>query len=367
MGRIAASIAATAMAAALPVFAGTTEYEWDLPLGLPAPLVPADNPMSAAKVELGQRLFFDERLSGNGRLSCAGCHDPELAFTDGRPRALGATGELHSRSSMSLVNSAYGVSLGWADPSVVTVEQQIRIALYNESPVEMGVTGNEDVVEYRLQADPELAAAFRSAFPEDLDPVTVERSVQALASYVRTIVSADSAFDRLLFRDDAAALRDEARRGMALFFSDRLNCSACHAGFNFAGAVVHAVRPQAEPDFHNTGLADEDPGLAAATGLAADRGRFRAPTLRNIALTAPYMHDGRLETLESVIAHYAEGAPTAPNPAAVSPLLTGFTITPGETADLVAFLHSLTDEDAADRATVAPAPPPNGQTAASDD
>ena len=324
-------------------------YDWHLPPGVPRPRVPADNPMTEAKVRLGRRLFYDARLSGNGTYACASCHQQKLAFTDGRPRALGSTGQPHARSAMSLANVAFNASFGWADPRTRSLEAQMAVPMFNEHPIEMGIKGNDKAIVARLSADPVDAQLFAEAFPGQ--PLALDTIVKAIASFERTIISANSPVDRYLYRDDRAALSPEARRGMALFFSDRLGCARCHTGFNLSGPTVHDGSGQATPAFHNTGLYNIDGhgaypsidrGLFETTHAPADMGRFRAPTLRNIALTAPYMHDGSIATLGEVIDHYASGGVQSP---VKSPRLKGFATTSAETNDLLAFLNSLTDQE----------------------
>ena len=337
-------------------------WTWELPPGFSEPVVPADNPMSAVKVELGRHLFYDRRLSGNGTFSCADCHAQERAFTDGRGRALGSTGQIHPRGAMSLTNVAFNATLGWADPSLETLESQARVPLFNQTPVELGLAGMEEEVLGRLRTVPRYRDLFAASFPEEADPMTLPNVLRALASFERTLISGDSPYDRFTFHDERDALSGSARRGMRLFFSDRVPCSKCHAGFNFSGPVRFQEVRKPRPRFHNTGLYNLDgsggvprdnPGLAEHTGRRRDRGRFRAPTLRNIAVTAPYMHDGSITTLEGVIDHYARGGrviesgPFAGD-GSLSPrkseLIEGFEITAEERADLVTFLRSLTDE-----------------------
>ena len=297
-------------------------YEWRLPPGFPVPKVPADNPMTPAKVELGRRLFHDRALSGNGTQACSSCHRQELAFTDGRPRAVGSTGEPHPRSAMSLANVAYAATLTWADPRLTWLEDQARIPMFNEHPVELGLSGREDEVLRRLRANRDYPGMFSAAFPGDPDPVSVANVTRALASFERTLLSGDSPYDRLLYRDDAGALSESARRGMRLFFSARLNCSRCHGGFTFSGPIAFEGARPIPVTFHNNGLYNlggvgnypgDNPGLYGITGRMEDMGRFRAPTLRNIELTAPYMHDGSIATLEDVIEHYARGGRLVPD------------------------------------------------------
>ncbi len=328
-------------------------FAWDLPAGFPPPPVPADNPMSEAKVALGRRLFFDTDLSGNRTQSCASCHRPELAFTDGRARAVGSTGEVHPRGAMSLANVAYNASYNWADPRIRTLEEQMRVPLFNTDPVEMGLSGRESEATARLAARPIYRELFSRAFPDDPEPVTLENAIRAIASFERTLLSGGSAFDRFVYWGEGEGFSDAARRGMELFFSDRLRCSECHGGFNLAAPSRTADRPEAAPDFHNTGLYDLDGagayppdnrGAIEATGRPEDMGRFKAPTLRNVALTAPYMHDGSLATLAEVVDFYAAGGrgPGGDSPLK-SPLVAGFELADGERRDLVVFLESLTD------------------------
>jgi cytochrome c peroxidase len=324
-------------------------FVWHLPRGVPRPRVPADNPMTEAKVRLGRRLFYDTRLSGNATYSCASCHQQKLGFTDGRPHALGSTGQAHARSAMSLTNVAFNASYGWADPRTRTLEAQMSVPMFNEHPIEMGIKGNEAVIVARLTNDPTVARMFADAFPAQ--PVTIDTAIKAIASFERTVISANSPLDRYLYRDDRTALSPEAQRGMTLFFSDRLSCARCHTGFNLSGPTVHDGSADAPPIFHNTGLYNEDGrgaypstdrGLFDTSHTAVDMGKFRAPTLRNIAVTAPYMHDGSIPTLEEVIGHYASGGIKSP---VKSPRLKGFQISTAEVQDVIAFLRSLTDAE----------------------
>jgi len=306
--------------------------------------------MSDVKVRLGRRLFYDARLSGNGTYSCASCHKQALAFSDGRAHALGSTGQEHPRSAMSLTNVAFNASYGWASPKTRTLEAQMLVPMLNEHPIEMGLKGNEAAIVGRIARDQDDAALFREAFGVAQGAITLDVIVKAIASFERTLVSADSPFDRYLYRDDRSALTAEARRGMDLFFSDRLACAQCHSGFNLSGPTIHQGSAPVPPSFHNTGLYNVDGhgaypavdrGLLDATHVPSDMGKFRAPTLRNIAVTAPYMHDGSIPTLEAAVVHYASGGIDSPFK---SPRLKGFEATPRDVSDLVAFLESLTDE-----------------------
>jgi cytochrome c peroxidase len=211
--------------------------------------------------------------------------------------------------------------------------------MFNESPVELGVSGNSERILDRLRGEGDYRRRFAEAFPGERDPVTLANTVRALACFQRTLISGDSPYDRLVFGGEMDALSEAQWRGMRLFFSDRLRCSECHGGFNFSGPVRAVGAEDAEPQFHNT--ASGGPGLARHTGRAGDTGAFRAPTLRNIELTAPYMHDGSLPTLDRVIDHYAAGG-SGDDPGK-SERLAGFELTPAERADLARFLHALTD------------------------
>jgi len=339
----------------------TTAYPWALPAGFPLPRVPDDNPMSAAKVELGRYLFYDPQLSGNGTMSCSSCHLQALAFTDGKVTPHGSTDQPLLRNSQALVNVAYNATLTWANPVLTDVEQQVLIPLFGEFPVEMGITGHEEEVLARFQEDTAYQARFAAAFPAQAEPITYHTIVQALASFVRSLISGDAPYDRYLAGDETA-LSAQAKTGMELFFSERFECHHCHVGFNFSVSTVHDKSTFSAAVFQNNGLYNLDGqgayprgnrGLYEVTAKPADMGRFRPPTLRNIALTAPYMHDGSLPTLEAVVQHYAAGGRLTPTGELAgdgrrspvkSGLVPGFTISDPEVAALVAFLESLTDE-----------------------
>jgi len=322
----------------------TSDWQWQLPARFPTPVVPADNPMSADKVELGRFLFHDTRLSANGTQACASCHVQESAFTDGRATPLGSTGQPGVHNAMSLTNVAYNSSSTWAH-DVANLEDQALLPMFGAAPVEMGNAGRESELLARLTAEPVYGELFPRAFGDE--PFTIANVTRAIASFERTIVSGNSRFDRFV-AGDAAALAANEQRGLALFESDRLGCTHCHGGFNLASA--YAFEGERRVQMFNTGLYDADgsgaypagdQGLVEVTGLARDMGRFRAPTLRNIAVTAPYFHDGSAATLDAVIDHYARGGVNSP---LQSPFVTGFMLTDAERADLIAFLQALTDE-----------------------
>jgi cytochrome c peroxidase len=333
----------------------------NLPAGFPAPKTAADNSMTAAKVELGRHLFYDTRLSINGKQSCASCHDQAKAFTDARARAVGTTGEIHPRSSMSIVNIAYTPVLTWANPNMKRLERQALVPMFGEHPVELGLSGKEKEVLVKLKAEPRYQKLFPESFPGEARPFTIENVTKAIAAFERTLISGASPYDRYL-NGDRRAISLSAKRGEALFFSERLECFHCHGGFNFSQSEDHEGKAFTEIEFHNTGLYNLDGkgafpkdnmGVFEFTGRPEDMGKFRAPTLRNIAVTAPYMHDGSIATLEGVIDHYAAGGRTISageykGVGSASPqksaFVKGFRLTAREKRDLITFLRSLTDE-----------------------
>ena len=336
-------------------------YDWDLPEGFPEPRVPEDNPMSAEKAELGRFLFYDTRLSGNGTQSCGSCHVQSMAFTDGLARAEGSLGDAHPRGSMSLANVAYQSTLTWANPVVRTLEDQAPLPMFGEDPiVELGLAGREDELLERLRADERYQEMFPAAFPDDPEPISVGNVVKAIASFQRTLVSGSSPYDRYI-QGDTDAMSEEAVRGMELFFSETVECFHCHGGFNFSANVDHSGQVFEEAAFFNNGLYNVDgrgaypagnQGLYDHTADPADQGRFKPPTLRNIEVTAPYMHDGSIATLEEVIDHYAAGGRNVTEGEHVgdgrenpnkSLFVSGFDITEQQKQDLLAFLRALTD------------------------
>lgn len=341
--------------------AGAEEpYEWDLPPRVPVPRLPEGAVMTAATVELGRHLFYDERLSGNGTQSCATCHVQALAFTDGRAQGRGSTGELHPRGPMSLVNVAYRDALTWANPTLRTLEKQVLVPMFGEHPIELGVAGHEERIYAQLRTDGTYQWLFARAFPDADERVNREQIAVALAAFQRSIVSFDSPFDRYRYYGEADALDEPARRGMRLFFSDRAKCGGCHMahnvphlGLNLDGGSKHSESKSDEPEvflFHNTGLYSlgrpfsypaDNLGLYEHTRVSRDVGKFRIPTLRNIAVTAPYMHDGSIATLEEVLDHYAAGG-RAPNPQQAD-FIDPLDLSARDREDIIAFLRSLTD------------------------
>jgi cytochrome c peroxidase len=307
--------------------------------------------MTDAKVALGKRLFYDTRLSSTGTYSCGSCHRAELAFTDGRAHALGATGQSVRRSAMSLANVAYGPAFTWGDPRVQSLEAQMRTPLFNRHPVEMGVHIDGRELSAAVSQDPTYGAQFTAAFPEGPNLASMANAIKAIAAFERTLISGRSAFDRYVFSDDTHAMSESAKRGMSLFFSARIGCSECHSGINFSGPLIYQTHEKATALFANNGLyrldargdyPRTDRGLMEVTHRSADMGKFRVPTLRNVALTAPYMHDGSIENLPLVLNHYSRGGRHNPHQdRRVKPT----PLTAAERADLLEFLDSLTDRE----------------------
>jgi cytochrome c peroxidase len=334
----------------------SAQYACDLPRGFPEPKIPRDNAMSRTKILLGRYLFYDKRLSLNATLSCADCHRQELAFTDGHAVPTGATGQMHSRSAMSLVNVAYNSTLTWSNPNLNSLEDQVLIPLFGDHPVELGMRGKEAALIELLRSDAVYSPLFQRSFPHESDPFKVSNLAKAIAAFERTILSARSPYDRFHF-GDPQAISEAAQRGEVLFFSDPYSCFRCHSGFNFTDAAG------ALPKFHNTALYNvpgrfsypgPNLGIFGYTTRPSDIGKFRTPTLRNIAVTGPYMHDGSVPTIEAAIDHYAAGGrtiPSGPNAGKGSenpnkdPRIKGFQLSQQNRDDLAAFLCSLTDDE----------------------
>lgn len=337
-------------------------WQWVLPAHFPVPKVPEGNPMSEAKVDLGRHLFYDRRLSGNGTQSCASCHQQDKAFTDGRAQGLGSTGVLHPRSPQGLANVAYNATLTWANPSLVTLEKQMEVPLFGEDPVEMGVNDhNRAEVLERLRAEPVYAPKFAAAFPGVATPIDWGHVIQAIASFQRSLLSGNSRYDQYL--QGKVQLSDPETRGMRLFFGEKAECFHCHGSFNFNDQIVHAASRVVETPFHNTGLynlggtgafPEHNRGVFELTALVKDMGFFRAPSLRNVEVTAPYMHDGTITSLEAVLDFYAAGGrniTTGPyagdgrqNPHK-SELVGLIDLNAQDKSDIVAFLKTLTDHE----------------------
>ncbi len=341
----------------------TAAWRWDLPKNFPVPAVPADNPMSEAKFQLGRYLFYDKRLSGNGSMACASCHLQALAFTDGKMVATGSTGQNTPRNSMPLANVVYHANFTWARPDLVSLEQQMHVPLYATNPVEMGLNANnEAAVVQRFKDDPDYVKHFNDAFPGEATPIHIDNIIKAIATFQRGILSGDSKFDRVA--KGLATFTPAEQNGSTLFFTEKAECFHCHGTHNFDENIVYTGQRFEEiPQFHNTGLYNIDGqggfpapnrGVFETTQLPKDMGLFRPQSLRNVGVTAPYMHDGTIATLEEVVAFYAAGGRNIPagQPNAgdgrLNPnkdgLVSGINLTLQEQADMVAFLKTLTDE-----------------------
>jgi cytochrome c peroxidase len=295
----------------------------EAPLGLDAFIpAPPENPLTAERIRLGRKLFHDPLLSRDRSISCASCHDPSRAFTDGKRVAEGVHGRTGNRRTPSILNRAYGKSFFW-DGRVSTLEEQVLQPIQN--PKEMDLTLGEAVE--RLRASPTYVREFRASFGRDIEAADLAR---ALASYVRSILAGASAYDRFV-SGDRDALSGEALAGLRLF-RGKAGCITCHVGPNLT-----------DERFHNTGVGCteagcSDEGRAAVTGRPEDRGAFKTPTLRETARTAPYMHDGSLATLEDVIEHYDRGGRANPW---LDPEMHPLRLTDAEKRSLLAFLQAL--------------------------
>ena len=340
----------------------TSAYHWDLPRWAAPPIVPADNPMSNEKVTLGRYLFYDKRLSLNQKFSCATCHQQRFGFTDEKATAVGSTGERHPRRASTLTNVGYNTVLTWANPLQRRLETQMLVPMFGEHPVELGLSGHEKDLIARLKSEPRYPSLFKAAFPEKTDPISLETITKAVASFERTMISLSSPYDRYRYGGDQHAISDAAKRGEALFFSEKLECFHCHGGMNFADSSADTRTRIVRIAFHNTGLYNlgtdgqyprDNPGVFQFTHRRKDIGAFKAPTLRNVAVRAPYMHDGSVKNLDATLDHYSAGGRTlADGPykgvGRLNPhkdlVLKGFLLTPQDRRDLKEFLNSLTDE-----------------------
>ena len=303
--------------------------EIDLPLGIgAAPPIPENNPMTAAKVELGKQLFFDPRLSSDGTVSCATCHNPVLGFTDGRPVSMGVAGQEGGRSAPTVINLAYAQLGVFWDGRAKDLEEQAVGPIAN--PIEMANTHRGAVA--TLNGIPGYQAQFEAIFGSP--DITIDNVGRAIAAFERTIISGNSAWDRFM-SGDQNALSESAQRGWTLFEDrEKSNCTACHAGFNLTDNQYHNL---------GVGMDEENPdaGRYVVTQNEEDRGRFKTPTLRDILYTRPYMHDGRFWTLEEVVDFYDEGGFENPTlDQEIKPLR----LTDQEKADLVEFMKALDGE-----------------------
>lgn len=305
--------------------AKTQRTKTTLPLGLVESVWPAENQYSAAKMELGRVLFFDKRLSADGTISCADCHDPKFAFTDGRAVSTGMRGQKGGRSAPTVINRIYSVEQFW-DGRAPTLEEQAKGPMAN--PIEMANT--HEAVIATLKTVKGYKPLFKQAFGSE--EITIDLVAKAIATFERTIVSGNAPYDRYK-AGNKAALTESARRGFDIFFN-KTKCDQCHIGVNFT-----------DGSFNNLGVGMDKPqpdlGRALYTKRASDNGAFKTPTLREIARTAPYMHNGSLATLEDVVEFYNKGGIANPN---LDQRMKKQDLNEQDKKDLVEFLKALSGE-----------------------
>lgn len=303
-------------------------FALQLPVGFPLPSTPAENPLTDASVRLGKALFFDTRLSRTNTISCASCHHVDRAFSDTLPLSFGVDGLAGMRNAPSLANVAYHTSF-FRDGGVPTLEQQVIAPIHDEVEMDHNIT----VAAEALRDLEPFRSLSMKAYARSLDAYVITR---AIASYERTLISGWSRYDRYL-QGDGTAMTDAEVRGMQLFNSEALNCTACHGGFDLS-----------DHDFHNVGqyLQYADSGVARITLRHQDNGKFKTPTLRNIARTAPYMHNGSIGTLVQVVDHFASGGLPHANR---DPEMQSFVLTTQDKEDLIAFFNTLTDDRTLDQ------------------
>jgi cytochrome c peroxidase len=296
----------------------------EVPTGFPYPDIPADNQPTLNRIQLGEKLFFDPILSRDSSKSCASCHHTDKKFTDGLALSIGIDENLTLRNSMTILNTAYQPYFFW-DGGVPNLEQQVIAPI--ENPLEMDFDVN--LVVERLKMHPEYPALFENAYDLPPSPYTL---VRAIANYERTLLTKKTRYDDYLYDNNTSALTPSEINGMNIFFGERGECFHCHGEYNFT-----------DYSFKNNGLylTYPDSGRARITTLSADVGKFKVPSLRNIALTAPYMHDGSLATLEAVVEHYNSGGKPHPNK---SGLIQPLNLTAQEKQDIVNFLKALSDK-----------------------
>ena len=300
------------------------DYELVIPNGFPEPKIPEDNVLTEERVELGRLLFFDPIMSRDSTVSCASCHKPELAFTDGLPLSKGIRGEFVTRNAPTLANMVYQDSGLLLDGGVPTLEMQIIVPVQEHSEFDFDLK----LIAARLKRDSNYVRLSYAAYNQKPSPYVITRSI---ASFERTLISGNSRFDQYL-NGDKKALTNIEKKGMDLFFN-QLHCAECHGGFNFTNLSLQNNGIYAYPY-------PLDSGRMRVSKDEADRDMFKVPTLRNIELTAPYMHDGSIATLNEVINHYDKGGNIHKNK---SNLIKPLGLSEKEKFQLIAFLKSLTD------------------------
>jgi len=321
-----------------------TSYDFPTPMFFPEPNLPSNNPLTHQGIELGRRLFYDPILSADSTMSCGTCHNPAMSFADNLKTPFGIDGEAGSRNTMALINLAFvpNLEFNWDGKSPDLATQALEPV---ENPIELHE--DWDNVEEKLRNHPTYPEYFRKAFGiENSNDITRDLATRAIEQFELTLVSSDSYYDRAVVRiEPGVYIEGEAELGMELFQAidgKDAHCWHCH-NFGIDGIVTIFT----DGGFDNNGLDSvglltefEDFGRGAITGDLGDNGRFRVPTLRNIALTAPYMHDGRFATLEEVMDHYADGGHPAQNVDVAIPMID---LDEEEKAAIIAFLHTLTD------------------------
>lgn len=292
-----------------------------IPKGFPELSIPADNELTNEKIELGKKLFFEKLLSRDSSISCASCHKPELAFTDGLKNPKGIKDRLVSRNTPTLTNIAYNKNF-LRDGVNPTLEAQALVPIHEKNEFDFHIL----LAAERLKKEPSYVQLFEKAYGGVPSPSLI---VKSIASFERTLISGNSRYDQYIYQNKKYSLSSSEIKGLNLF--NKLNCVSCHNGFNFSnGEIV------------NNGIYEnyDDVGKMRVTNQEKDNGCFKVPTLRNIALTAPYMHDGSFETLGDVIDHYSKGGKNNINK---HPSISPFVITKSEKENLISFLKTLTD------------------------
>lgn len=295
----------------------------DVPSGFPEVVYPEGNEFSDIRWELGKKLFYDPVMSVDSSISCASCHKQEFAFADNLAFTPGVKNRPGTRNVPSLANVAYQPYFT-REGGVPTLEMQILVPIQEHNEFGFNIVK----ISERLQKIDEYVKMSEAAYGRKPGHFVITR---ALATFERSLISGGSAFDYFEYRNDKSALNESQKRGRELFFSEKTSCFECHSGFNFT-----------DYSFRNNGLYEEysDPGRKRLTGVDSDKALFKVPSLRNVALTAPYMHDGSIGTLEEVIEHYNSGGATNEQK---SSFIRPLNLNEHEKNDLVNFLHSLTD------------------------
>lgn len=306
-------------------FNANEPYPIEIPNGFPAYEIPDDNPMTEFGVQLGKVLFFDQRLSRDQSVSCASCHLQELAFTDGFPQSVGIDGRIGLRNAPTLANVAWHERL-FMDGGVPSLELQVLAPITSEDEMDFTVDGALK----RLEADDEIQILSNLAYGRNLDAFVLTR---AIASFERTLISGNSDYDDFLYNGNSGAFSDQELAGYQIFVSEDANCSSCHSGHNLT-----------DNDYHNIGLYEvySDSGRERISLSPEDDGKFKTPSLRNILLTAPYMHDGSLSTLNDVLDHFSSGGAGHVNQ---DDRIVPLNFNAQEREQLIAFFGTLTDDE----------------------